>query len=471
MLCNDQTNLKEESRDAGYRTIIEPFAAPDLLKQIEDSELMEDDQTKILKIMQECIADHEIDSDKKREAIAKNLYKLLRASKQLLPRRQLGAREVKWSDQESKGKFLHSEYVKIKVIRSANMKNNSSIQRISHEVESWAKIYERDQGEYILPFYGFYSPDGLRIALVSPWMHNGDALTYVMHHDKDVNYYRKLILDIAKGIKVLHDTNPVIVHGNLRAKNILIGDKGQPLITDYALAKFDGELITLTTRAPDGCRWCAPEVFQLDGEATVSTAGDIYSFGMTILELLTHEMPYTSIRNNLQVVAMKQENQPPDRPQDERVIERGLDQTMWDLLCRCWSEESTRIDLVNLIDAIKNLPPLPAGDTNTHAPWATKTKRHIQPKQKRHSDPPRLTDIVSELTTNDDVTKKKQIDLLSKLLCSSDHHSISSSYVQDLIDSILSVCIFYLFVLLLITGSYFAIIAYQIQKPKDKQGN
>lgn len=79
-------------------------------------------------------------------------------------------------------------------------------------------------------------------------------------------------------------------------------------------------------------------------------------------------MPYASVRNNLQVVAMKQENQLPDPPQDERVIERGLDQTMWDLLCCCWSEESTRIDLVNLIDAIKNLPPLPAGDmTKTHA--------------------------------------------------------------------------------------------------------
>ena len=29
----------------------------------------------------------------------------------------------------------------------------------------------------------------------------------------------------------------------------------------------------------------------------------------------------------------------PERPVDERVIERGLDDEMWKLLCQCWAKE------------------------------------------------------------------------------------------------------------------------------------
>ena len=37
------------------------------------------------------------------------------------------------------------------------------LQRIRREVELWAKVQEKDQGQHIIPFYGFYTPDGLRL--------------------------------------------------------------------------------------------------------------------------------------------------------------------------------------------------------------------------------------------------------------------------------------------------------------------
>ena len=84
---------------------------------------------------------------------------------------------------------------------------------------------------------------------------------------------------------------------------MLVGDECQPLIADFALAKacchdlssyvlqmltpvlkLEGESITLTTGLSESCRWCAPEVFEPN--PPVSTKGDVYSFGMTILEVL-----------------------------------------------------------------------------------------------------------------------------------------------------------------------------------------
>jgi len=37
------------------------------------------------------------------------------------------------------------------------------LQRIRDEFEVWAKLHKRDQGKHIIPFHGFYSPDGLRL--------------------------------------------------------------------------------------------------------------------------------------------------------------------------------------------------------------------------------------------------------------------------------------------------------------------
>jgi serine/threonine protein kinase len=84
-------------------------------------------------------------------------------------------------------------------------------------------------------------------------------------------------------------------------EKVLIGDECQPLITDFALAKacchdlplyyvllipvlkLEGEMTTQTTGLSESCRWCAPETFE--EKAPVSVKGDVYSFGMTILEV------------------------------------------------------------------------------------------------------------------------------------------------------------------------------------------
>ena len=122
--------------------------------------------------------------------MAKNLYDLLQLSHQLPPDCQLDGM-VEWSGEVPtpggknadmyKGRFLHNGDVRIKVIRSANPKDGNtvkvrltvinenpsppfmSLQRIRREVELWAKVQERDQGQHIIPFYGFYTPDGLRM--------------------------------------------------------------------------------------------------------------------------------------------------------------------------------------------------------------------------------------------------------------------------------------------------------------------
>ena len=129
-------------------------------------------------------------SDEGRKRMAKNLYKLLQLSN-IPPECQLDSGEVEFSGEVPidggenfdmyKGLYLQSEDVRIKVIRSVIMKDENTVkvclpdaesylaydskyfQRIRREVELWSTIYAVDKGKHVIPFYGFYSPDGIRL--------------------------------------------------------------------------------------------------------------------------------------------------------------------------------------------------------------------------------------------------------------------------------------------------------------------
>lgn len=138
------------------------------------------------------LAEHKVVSDEGRKRMAKNLYKLLQLSSLVPPECQLGSGEIEWSGEVPieggnknvdmyKGLYLESEDVRIKVIRTVNMKDDNTVkvclpgaefypacgskcfQRIRREVELWSEIYAIDKGEHVIPFYGFYSPDGIRL--------------------------------------------------------------------------------------------------------------------------------------------------------------------------------------------------------------------------------------------------------------------------------------------------------------------
>jgi hypothetical protein len=64
-------------------------------------------------------------------------------------------------------------------------------------------------------------------------------------------------------------------------------------------------------------------------------------------------MPYPDVKKSIQVVFKKGQGELPDRPKDDRVVKRGLDDKMWELLCRCWSKSPN--DRPSVGDLVKQL--------------------------------------------------------------------------------------------------------------------
>jgi serine/threonine protein kinase len=66
------------------------------------------------------------------------------------------------------------------------------------------------------------------------------------------------LFQTARGLEYLHSHEPVIVHGDLKAANVLINDKGEAMLSDFGLAKIQQEEPTGFTTANIGggtLRW------------------------------------------------------------------------------------------------------------------------------------------------------------------------------------------------------------------------
>lgn len=90
----------------------------------------------------------------------------------------------------------------------------------------------------------------------------------------------KIAAGAAKGLESLHEVaNPPVIHGDIKAANLLLGEDFQPKLSNFGQPRFS---VSPPARLIPG--YCAPECI-LTGRATEQS--DIYSFGVVLLELIT----------------------------------------------------------------------------------------------------------------------------------------------------------------------------------------
>ncbi|MBI3161418.1 MAG: SUMF1/EgtB/PvdO family nonheme iron enzyme [Chloroflexi bacterium] len=141
----------------------------------------------------------------------------------------------------------------------------------------------------------------------------------------------QMALPIAQALEYVHDLN--IINRDVKPSNVLLTEKGQPMLTDFGLVKIFGaqekESTHLTSSGtglgtPD---YMAPE--QWTGEATPQS--DLYSLGVVLYEMITGHRPYTADTPAGVLLKQATESLPlpksyiPDLPQDvESVVLKAL---------------------------------------------------------------------------------------------------------------------------------------------------
>jgi serine/threonine protein kinase len=134
--------------------------------------------------------------------------------------------------------------------------------------------------------------------------------------------------------------------------NILISDEGVPLVMDAGLSLIVSRAEFTVAGIYGPCRWQAPEVLDpsedmLEGDCQYAPQSDIYSLGMTILEVLTGKVPFSNRRYDTVVILDVIRGVRPQRPKEM------LDD-VWNLLESCWDEKPHNRPTANVVEVWLN---------------------------------------------------------------------------------------------------------------------
>jgi len=134
---------------------------------------------------------------------------------------------------------------------------------------------------------GIIQPPNL--SLVTEFCEGGDLLSYIRKQDPDPQLRITWISDIAVGMLHLHNEN--IIHRDLAARNILLTGALRAKVTDFGFSRqtesSDQQSKTSSDVGP--LKWMAPEALT---NRTYSNKSDVYSFAITVWEIITGEDPY-----------------------------------------------------------------------------------------------------------------------------------------------------------------------------------
>jgi len=239
-----------------------------------------------------------------------------------------------WMGEWSRG--CSRQIVAVKVVRDVRS-NADHFERLKMKLLREGKLWSQLDHPNITPFYGICFDIGPPSApcLVSPYFKNGNVAKYL---EQNPNANRmKLVSQVVVGLKYLHGHN--IIHGDIKASNVLVNDEHEAHIADFGLSRILGES-GFTTKSVGGTyRWMAPELLAPRGESIpqVSVASDVWAFGMTVLEILTGRLPFFQLKYQLAVIHFVAGG---GRPTQERYPE--INDNIWSVLERCWHTDPIR---------------------------------------------------------------------------------------------------------------------------------
>jgi WNK lysine deficient protein kinase len=183
-----------------------------------------------------------------------------------------------------------------------NITDENSIKKIKAEIEILKPLKHPNIISFI---FCFFNDTKNEIVFITELFSGGSLSKYLL----EFKYPRLRLVklwcqEILKGLKYLHEYKPPIIHRDIKCDNIFINkNTGEVKIGDLGLSI----ILKDTEYAEQFCgtiEYCSPEVYQ----KKYGVKCDIYSFGMSMIEMITGEKPYSECKGQIMVVCNKVKN-------------------------------------------------------------------------------------------------------------------------------------------------------------------
>ena len=219
--------------------------------------------------------------------------------------------------------------VALKRILSYHADSQETLARFRRESQAAASldhpnilpIYEVSECDDGLPFFSMKFAGGGSLLDAAPTLRNEPRRAVA------------LLAKVARAVQYAHGQG--ILHRDLKPGNVLLDGRGEPLVSDFGLAKWldtTSHLTrTLTIFGTPG--YIAPE--QVNGSAgKLGPASDVYSLGAILFDLLTGRPPFMG-EHALKVIQQASEKPAPKL----RTLMPGLDRDLETICSKCLDRE------------------------------------------------------------------------------------------------------------------------------------
>jgi serine/threonine protein kinase len=175
-------------------------------------------------------------------------------------------------------------------VKRFNHDTQHGIRGFLAEISSLGRMKHRN----LLGFKGWSKGKGGKLILVYDYMENEslDKRIFECEETKLLNWEQRIrvLENVASGVLYLHEGWEFeVLHRDIKASNVLLDKDMNARIGDFGLARLQHqELVTDTTRVVGTLGYMAPELLKV---GKPSTATDVYSFGILVLEVVCGRRP------------------------------------------------------------------------------------------------------------------------------------------------------------------------------------